>query len=75
MYKVIKFFTDLQDGKHPYYVGDKFPREGVTVSEERIAELASSKNKQKTPLIALDESVSKSESAKTAPKKTTKRKK
>ena len=52
MYKVIKYFTDLQDGNHPYNVGDAFPREGVTASDERIAELAGSNNLQKTPLIA-----------------------
>lgn len=51
MYKVIKFFTDLQDGDHPYSVGDTFPREGVTVADARIAELAGCENKQGVPLI------------------------
>ena len=51
MYKVISFFTDLHDNNHPYEVGDIFPREGVIVSEERIATLAGSDNKQKRPLI------------------------
>ena len=51
MYKVIKFFTDLQDNRHPYNVGDVYPREGVTVSQKRLDELASDKNRQKTPLI------------------------
>lgn len=51
MYKVIKYFTDLQDNEHPYEVGDVYPREGLTVSAERIAELAGSRNKQRTPLI------------------------
>lgn len=51
MYKVIKYFTDLQDNEHAYDVGDAYPREGLTVSAERIAELAGSKNKQRTPLI------------------------
>ena len=50
-YKVIHFFTDLQDNNHPYRVGDIFPRTGVKVSDSRIAELASSKNKQGKPLI------------------------
>ena len=50
-YRVIKFFTDLQDKGHPYNVGDPFPRAGLAVSEERIKELAGSRNKQKTPLI------------------------
>lgn len=51
MYKVIKFFTDLQDGCHHYEVGDTYPREGAEVSDKRIAELAGYKNRQKTPLI------------------------
>lgn len=64
MYRVIKFFKDLQDDNHPYYVGDTFPRDGLTVTEERIAELAGSENKQGQPLI---EKVA--EPAKAAPKK------
>ena len=51
MYKVIKFFTDLQDNEHPYNVGDVFPRKGKEVTADRIAELASAKNKQGVPLI------------------------
>lgn len=58
MYKVIEYFEDLQDGCHPYEVGDPFPREGLEVSEERFAELAGKYNKQKKPLIeATDEKV------------------
>ena len=51
MYKVIKFFTDLHDNNHPYNVGDQFPREGIVVTDGRIAELAGSNNKQGFPLI------------------------
>ena len=53
MYKVIKFFTDLQDEDRPYEVGDVFPHKdcGYPVSEERLAELAGSENKQGVPLI------------------------
>lgn len=51
MCKVVKKFTDLQDGNHVYNVGDVYPREGYTPSEERITELASDKNRQGTPLI------------------------
>lgn len=51
MYKVIHFFTDLQDFEHPYNVGDKFPRDGLTVSEKRLKELSGSNNKQHKPLI------------------------
>lgn len=53
MYKVIHFFTDLQDKGHPYHVGDTFPREGIEVSEERLMELSGSQNKQGKPLIEL----------------------
>ncbi len=51
MYRVIHYFTDLHDKNHPYNVGDFFPREGITVSEERLAELAGEDNKQGKPLI------------------------
>lgn len=51
MYKVIEAFTDLQDGKHLYRVGDAFPRKGLTVTEERLEELAGSKNRLHKPLI------------------------
>lgn len=50
-YKVIRFFTDLQDNDHPYYEGDIFPREGLSVSDERIKELSGRNNLQKTQLI------------------------
>ena len=51
MYKVIKSFTDLQDNNYAYYVGDAFPHNGVDVDVERIAELASAKNRLGVPLI------------------------
>ena len=51
MYKVIKSFTDLQDNNYAYYVGDTFPHNGVEVGAERIAELASDKNRRGIPLI------------------------
>lgn len=51
MYKVIKHFCDLQDKNHSYNEGDIFPREGLEVSEERLAELAGNKNRQGRPLI------------------------
>jgi 5'-deoxynucleotidase YfbR-like HD superfamily hydrolase len=50
-YKVICVFNDLQDFSHPYRVGDKYPRSGLYVSEERIKELASDKNRRQMPLI------------------------
>ena len=51
MYRVIKSFTDLQDNNYAYYVGDTFPHNGVEVVAERIAELASDKNRLGVPLI------------------------
>lgn len=55
MYEVIHYFTDLQDNEYPYNVGDIFPRDGLTVSEERLKELSGSNNKQHKPLIKLVE--------------------
>ena len=51
MYKVIKRFRDLQDKNPAYSVGDTFPHNGVEVDAERIAELASDKNRLGVPLI------------------------
>ena len=50
-YKVIEYFEDLQDNGRPYNVGDVFPVDGNTVSDERIAELASTQNRRHIPLI------------------------
>lgn len=52
MYKVLRYFTDTQDENHAYHTGDTFPRGGVVVSDERVAELAGSNNKRGLPLIA-----------------------
>ena len=51
MYRVIHKFYDLQDNNHAYYVGDTFPHNGVEVDAERIAELASDKNRLGVQLI------------------------
>lgn len=51
MYKVIKYFTDLQDNNHAYNVGDTFPREGLDVLPSRLKELSGKKNRQGEPLI------------------------
>ena len=51
MYKVIKFFTDLQDEDHAYHEGETFPREGLTVTSKRLEELSSAINKRGVPLI------------------------
>ena len=52
MYKVIKFFRDLQNNNHAYHVGDIFPYNGMAVSEERLLELSTDANRLKKPLIA-----------------------
>ena len=52
---VLIYFTDLQDNRYAYHAGDTFPREGLEVSDERIAELASSDNKRGKPLISVDD--------------------
>lgn len=51
MFKVIRYFTDLQDNGYAYNAGDAFPRDGMAVSADRITELSSSANKQGVPLI------------------------
>ena len=51
MYKVLTYFEDLQDNRHPYNEGDIFPRDGLTVTEERLAELSSENNRRKIQLI------------------------
>lgn len=51
MYKVIVGFADIKDNRHIYKTGDKFPRDGVTVSDERLEELSTSKNRRGIPLI------------------------
>lgn len=51
MYRVVHKFFDLQDNNHAYSVGDTFPHNGVEVDAERIAELASDKNRLGVPLI------------------------
>ena len=64
-YKVIEYFEDLQDNGRPYNVGDVFPVDGNTVAAERIAELASTQNRRRIPLI---------EEIKETPKRTRKQK-
>ncbi|MCE4964409.1 Rho termination factor N-terminal domain-containing protein [Staphylococcus haemolyticus] len=51
MYKVIEYFTDLQDDDYAYNVGDTFPRKSLTVSKERLTELSTKNNRQNKPLI------------------------
>lgn len=57
-YKVINYFTDLQDDNHEYNVGDDFPRTGKQVSKARLTELSNTSNRQGKPLIErVDEQV------------------
>ena len=55
MYKVIKYFTDMQDNNFAYDPTDParniYPRKGLSVLPSRIKELASDKNRQGCPLI------------------------
>ena len=53
MYKVLEYFTDLKDNSFAYEAGDTYPREGYEPSEERIDELATTKNVRHRPLIKL----------------------
>lgn len=51
VYEAIEYFEDLQDDRHAYKENDVYPREGFQVSKERLAELASNKNRRKRPMI------------------------
>ena len=50
-YRAVMRFADLNDGKHLYEAGDIFPREGLTVTAKRLAELSSGNNRAGLPLI------------------------
>lgn len=50
-YKAITYFKDSQDTFHAYHPGDEYPREGLQVSEKRLEELATDKNRRGTPVI------------------------
>ena len=54
MYRVVEAFEDLADNRHPYGVGDVYPREGFAPTEERVKALAGKGNVRKRPLIAED---------------------
>lgn len=51
MYRVMVQFADFQDGNYVYNAGDPFPRDGHTVSADRIRELSTEENKLGIPLI------------------------
>ena len=50
-YKVIHFFTDLQDNNYQYKVGDLFPRLGLIVEDARLKQLSTPNNKRGKALI------------------------
>ena len=51
MYKVIYRFADKLDKDYIYEIGNTYPREGVDVTDERLAELASNGNAIGQPII------------------------
>jgi len=51
MYRVVADFKDLEDNKYLYKEGKPFPREGVEVSERRLAILSTDQNAAKKVLI------------------------
>ena len=53
-YKALTRFADLNDGNRIYEAGETYPRLGLDVTPERIAELAGSDNRMGYPLIAAD---------------------
>ena len=50
-YIVLTRFADLRYGNRIYEAGDTYPRPGLDVSPERLAELAGSDNRIGFPLI------------------------
>lgn len=67
MFTVIKSFTDLQDNDYLYLEGDTYPRDGLEVSEERLAELSTTANRRGEPLVENVEKL-KEEKPKSKPK-------
>ncbi|HDC9085182.1 TPA: Rho termination factor N-terminal domain-containing protein [Staphylococcus aureus] len=55
MYKVVEYFEDAQDNRHPYHEGDIYPRDGLEVSEERFTELSTTNNRRNLIAIKLVE--------------------
>lgn len=51
MYVVLSRFADLLDNNRIYEAGDDYPRPGLDVTPERLAELAGSDNRTGKPLI------------------------
>lgn len=51
MFRVVKDFCDLQDNNRLCRAGEEYPRPGLIVGAERIAQLASCENAIGYPLI------------------------
>ena len=51
MFVVLSRFADLLDDNRIYEAGDDYPRPGLDVTPERLAELAGSDNRMGEPLI------------------------
>ena len=50
-FKVIKYFTDMQDDDFEYRENDFYPRKGLSVLPSRIKELSTTQNRRKEILI------------------------
>lgn len=50
-YRVLEDFSDKQDDRRPYKVGDIYPREGLDPSPQRVTELLGSENVRGRPII------------------------
>lgn len=50
-YRVLHYFTDLQDNEYPYHAGDTFPRDSLSVDTNRIKELSTNANLRGIALI------------------------
>ena len=66
MWRVKTYFEDLQDSRHPYKVGDTYPREGLTPDAARILELSTDANRRG---VALIEEVQSEKTVEDVPKK------
>lgn len=56
-YEVIRYFRDAQDNGYVYHEGDKYPRDGHSVSAVRLKDLLSGNNFQSVPLIKRVDSI------------------
>ena len=54
-YRAIRYFKDAKDDNRAYKVGDVYPRPGLEVSEERLEQLRTNKNRRGVPMIEIVE--------------------